>query len=68
MRVLRLTFALWWDPNWSRHLRRSWRKRRYWLTRPQSPSVHGRALALQFGPLTLKWTAEGRKDKDKPNG
>jgi hypothetical protein len=59
MRVFRVSFSLWYDPRWWAHRRHSWRHRRYWLARPVAPTVDGRALALQFGPVTLKWTAQG---------
>ena len=62
MRVMRLTFAVWYDEHWRAGFRKAWKQRRYWLARPEAKSLHGRALALQFGPVTLKWTAEGRKE------
>ena len=60
MSVFRISFALWYDPTWWAHRRRRWKHRRYWLDRPPAPHVDGRALALQLGPVTLKWTAQGK--------
>ena len=59
MRVFRLSFALWFDPNWRANFRRSWRSRRYWLAAPAAEALTGRAFAVQFGPLTLKLYAQG---------
>jgi hypothetical protein len=57
MRTFYLTFALWKDPFWRVNFRRSWKTRRYWLAKPTYPHVQGRAVSLQFGPLTVIITA-----------
>ena len=64
MRVFRIAFSLWYDPLWWR-LRKhgsppAWRRRRYWLARPQAVATDGHALALQFGPLTFRFLLQGR--------
>lgn len=33
MRLLKFTFALWFDPAWRGFLRKSWRERGYWWRR-----------------------------------
>ena len=60
MRIFKITFALWYDPFWWELRRLSWKKRRYWLARPATSAVGGRAFALQVGPVTLKWSLHGR--------
>jgi hypothetical protein len=60
MRVFRVSIALWYDPNWRACFRRSWKQRRYWLAKPDLIAIAGHPLALQFGPITLKFIMEGR--------
>lgn len=62
MRVIRINFSVWWDPQWRSNFRRAWKQRRYWLAKPEMivipPTAH--PLALQFGPVTLKFILEGK--------
>ena len=60
MRVCRITTAIWWDPHWRRSFRKSWKQRRYWLAKPEYTAIAGRPLAVQLGPLTLKFILEGK--------
>ena len=59
MRTLYLTFALWYDPHWRTNFRRSWKNRRYWLAKPCTPHVRGRALTLQLGAYSIRITFVG---------
>ena len=59
MRVIRLTFSLFYDPYWLGNFRRSWKTRRFWLAAPAGRALVGRNLALQLGPLTLKLYTQG---------
>jgi len=59
MRLIRLTFSLFYDPYWFAGFRKSWKSRRYWLAAPASRAITGRNLALQLGPLTFKLYVQG---------
>jgi hypothetical protein len=59
MRTFYFTFAIWRDSHWRAAFRRAWRKRRYWLALPATPHIEGRAMSLQLGPLTFRFTAQG---------
>ena len=56
MRLAKLALALWYDPNWSHFLRKSWTKRRYWFVyeRPQPWRE-----SVTLGPVRVDVTVEG---------
>jgi hypothetical protein len=60
--MLRFNFAIWWDPHWRSNFRRSWKQRRFWLANVPYIVIPdtARTLALQFGPVTLKFVLEGK--------
>jgi hypothetical protein len=60
MRVLRISLSLWIDTQWKANFRRSWKRRRFWLAKPEYTAIAGRPLAVQFGPLTVKIILEGK--------
>lgn len=68
MRLIRFSTSIWFDPHWRANFRRSWRARRFWLAAPATNPRSGRALALQFGPLTFKIHFEGPAERSSPNG
>ena len=53
MRLLKFTFALWFDPSWRANLKRSWTKRGYWWTREPGKLFFGpyRVEVKVFPPL-----------------
>ena len=54
-----LTFALWYEPNWLRSFRQSWRRRAYWLAK--------RPRQLTLGPLRFDYKLD-RKLESKLEG
>lgn len=56
MRLIKLTTALWYDPNWLRSFRAAWHYRVYWwdYRRPRSW-----VESLALGPLRLDVHVEG---------
>ena len=59
MRTFYFTFSIWHDGLWRQNTRRAWKQRRYWLALPVTPHVQGRAVSLQLGPFTFRFTAQG---------
>ncbi|MEJ2189579.1 MAG: hypothetical protein P8Y93_09220 [Acidobacteriota bacterium] len=59
MRLIRLTFSLFYDPYWFANFRRSWKTRRFWLAAPSRKALSGRTLNLQVGPLTFTLYIQG---------
>ena len=66
MKTFSLTIAIWHDTFWRQNLRRSWKSRRFWLAKPCTPHVYGRALSLQFGALTIRITTVGAENTRRP--
>lgn len=46
--------SIWKDVDWHSAFRKSWKKRRYWLTKYEIPTTRGKGFALQFMDYTIK--------------